>query len=60
MDDPRSKGYTVVAGMEFDSLDDMKYYDAECSAHGELKKKASSLGITEPPLAIYFQGQDSC
>lgn len=58
LDDPRSKGYTVVAEMEFASLDDMRYYDTECPAHGALKKKASTLGITEPPLATYFESEN--
>ncbi|KAM7209659.1 hypothetical protein V8F20_000062 [Naviculisporaceae sp. PSN 640] len=57
-EDPRSKGYTVVAETEFSSLEDMKYYDTECAAHGALKKKASTLGITEPPLIIYFENQN--
>ncbi|KAK3330519.1 hypothetical protein B0H66DRAFT_66029 [Apodospora peruviana] len=57
IDDPRSKGYTVVASTEFASLDDMKYYDAECAAHAALKKKASTLGVAEPPLAIFFESQ---
>ncbi|KAK0628573.1 hypothetical protein B0T17DRAFT_614473 [Bombardia bombarda] len=53
-DDPRSKGYTVVTHCEFASLDDMKYYDQECPAHLAIKKAAPGLGLTEPPLAVYF------
>ncbi|KAM7191007.1 hypothetical protein V8F33_009124 [Rhypophila sp. PSN 637] len=56
--DPRSKEYTVVAQAEFSSLDDMRYYDNECPAHGALKKQASTMGITEPPLTTYFESQN--
>ncbi|KAK4453399.1 hypothetical protein QBC34DRAFT_422079 [Podospora aff. communis PSN243] len=52
--DPRSKGYTVVAEMQFASLDDMNYYDNECKAHTNLKKGAMGLGVTEPPLVVYY------
>lgn len=58
LEDPRSKGYTVVAEAEFSSLDDMRFYDDECAAHGALKKKAAALGLTEPPLTIYFESQN--
>ncbi|KAK3939459.1 hypothetical protein QBC46DRAFT_387985 [Diplogelasinospora grovesii] len=57
LEDVRSKGYTVVAKTEFATLDDMKYYDTECAAHAELKKKAARLGATEPPLAVCFEGR---
>jgi hypothetical protein len=33
-EDPRSQGYTLVSKTEFASMDDMKYYDNECPAHG--------------------------
>ncbi|KAK4466700.1 hypothetical protein QBC42DRAFT_166097 [Cladorrhinum samala] len=55
-DDQRSKGYTVVAYTRFASLDDMKYYDDECPAHAALKKKGATLGVSEPPLIVYFEG----
>jgi len=57
MDDPRAKGYTVVAQAEFATLDDMRYYDTECAAHAALKKVAGTLGLAEPPLAVYFEQQ---
>ncbi|KAK3365146.1 hypothetical protein B0T24DRAFT_598450 [Lasiosphaeria ovina] len=56
-DDPRSKGYTVVAHTAFASIDDMNYYDSECAAHKTLKKAGASLGVAEPPLVVYFEGQ---
>ncbi|KAK5660692.1 hypothetical protein OQA88_12056 [Cercophora sp. LCS_1] len=52
--DPRSKGYTVVAETEFANHDDMKYYDTECPAHLVLKKASRGLGATEPPLTVYY------
>ncbi|KAK0633157.1 hypothetical protein B0T14DRAFT_417587 [Immersiella caudata] len=54
VNDPRSKGYTVVAETQFSSLDDMNYYDTECAAHTNLKKGARGLGVTEPPLVVYY------
>ncbi|KAK0655843.1 hypothetical protein B0T16DRAFT_451475 [Cercophora newfieldiana] len=54
VNDPRSKGYTVVAETQFSNLDDMKYYDTECAAHTSLKMGARSLGVTEPPLVVYY------
>ncbi|EON98758.1 putative stress responsive a b barrel domain-containing protein [Phaeoacremonium minimum UCRPA7] len=56
MDDPRTKGYTIVAKTEFWSLEDLQYYDKECEAHAALKKTAATLGLAEPPLTVYFEG----
>ncbi|KAK0729934.1 hypothetical protein B0H67DRAFT_547990 [Lasiosphaeris hirsuta] len=53
--DPRCRGYTVVAQTGFASLDDMKYYDTECPAHAIVKKTAGSLGLSEPPLVVYYE-----
>ncbi|CAG8950064.1 hypothetical protein HYFRA_00008296 [Hymenoscyphus fraxineus] len=53
--DQRSQGYTVVAILEFASLEDMKYYDEECEAHKVLKGKAGGLGLEGPPLSVYFE-----
>ncbi|KAK4192533.1 hypothetical protein QBC35DRAFT_528221 [Podospora australis] len=55
--DERNKGYTVVAYMRFASLEDMEYYDDECAAHAALKKAGGSLGVAEPPLVVYFEGE---
>ncbi|KAL1851016.1 hypothetical protein Daus18300_012685 [Diaporthe australafricana] len=52
-DDPRSKGYTIVAQSSFYSLDDMKYYDETDPSHQELKKTAKEAGLAEPPLTVY-------
>ncbi|CAM1502263.1 Fc.00g042470.m01.CDS01 [Cosmosporella sp. VM-42] len=52
--DPRSQGYTLVSKTEFASLEDMKYYDEDCRAHGELKsfiKEVTCEGI----LTVYFK-----
>ncbi|KAJ0123104.1 hypothetical protein N8I77_010180 [Diaporthe amygdali] len=54
-DDPRSKGYTVVAQSSFYSLDDMKYYDDADVSHQELKKTAREAGLSEPPLTVYVE-----
>ncbi|TFB00690.1 hypothetical protein CCMA1212_007131 [Trichoderma ghanense] len=54
--DQRSQGYTFVAKSEFASLDDMKFYDAECPAHQALKKTALTLGV-EGVLTVYFKPQ---
>lgn len=55
--DDRSRGYTVVSKTEFLTLEDMKYYDTECAAHAALKTTAASLGLSEKPLIVYFEGQ---
>ncbi|KAH8758912.1 amino acid permease-domain-containing protein [Diaporthe sp. PMI_573] len=54
-DDPRSKGYTIVAQSSFYNLDDMKYYDEADASHQELKKTARELGLSEPPLTVYAE-----
>ncbi|KKY33887.1 putative stress responsive a b barrel domain-containing protein [Diaporthe ampelina] len=54
-DDPRSKGYTIVAQSSFYSLDDMKYYDEADPSHQELKKTAREAGLAEPPLTVYVE-----
>ena len=51
-DDPRSQGYTIVSKSEFASLDDMKYYDADCEAHASVKKHIMSAGC-EGVLTVY-------
>ncbi|EHA46391.1 hypothetical protein MCOR27_006718 [Pyricularia oryzae] len=55
-DDARAQGYTIVAKSEFASEEDMKYYDTECQAHGELKKTAHGLTLADKPLTVYFSG----
>lgn len=56
LEDDRSKGYTVVAKSEFETLEDMRFYDRECSAHAALRKTAATLGLAEPPTSAYFEG----
>ena len=47
----------MVAHTTFNNIEDMGYFDNECAAHAAVKKTAASLGMTEPPLAVYFEGQ---
>lgn len=54
--DQRSQGYTFVAKSEFASLEDLKYYDDECTAHQALKKVAMTLGV-EGIMTVYFKPQ---
>lgn len=52
-DDARNQGYTLAAISVFASVEDMKYYDDECTAHGELKKVAKTLH--QGAMMVYFQ-----
>lgn len=54
--DPRSQGYTVVSKTEFANMEDLKYYDDECSAHQELKVVAKTLEIGGI-MTVYFKPQ---
>lgn len=53
-DEPRAKGYTVVAHQQFRSMEDMKFYDGECGAHTGVKRKSKGLGVQEMPLVVYY------
>jgi hypothetical protein len=54
IEDPaRSKGYTVIGTTEFNSLEDMRFYDEECEGHAALKARARELGLEEPPLVAW-------
>jgi len=33
----------------------MKFYDVGCAAHDVLRVAAKDLGITGPPLTIYYE-----
>lgn len=46
----------MVAKSEFETLEDMRFYDRECSAHAALRKTAATLGLAEPPTSAYFEG----
>lgn len=48
-----------MAHTSFANLDDMRFYDDECPAHARLKKTAAGLGLTEPPLVVYLEGEPS-
>ncbi|KAF3940841.1 hypothetical protein ABW19_dt0205655 [Dactylella cylindrospora] len=52
-DDPRRKGYTICAISVFESIEDMQYYDTECSAHKSLKSVA--IGKFEDIMTIYME-----
>ncbi|GKT50758.1 uncharacterized protein ColSpa_10939 [Colletotrichum spaethianum] len=56
-DDPRTQGFTVVAKTEFASLDDMKYYDDECAAHGALKAFVKEKLTVGGVMSVYFEPQ---
>ncbi|VUC29088.1 unnamed protein product [Clonostachys rosea] len=51
-DDARNQGYTLAALSVFESEEDMKFYDNECSAHGDLKKVAKTLH--QGAMMVYF------
>ncbi|KAK6535811.1 hypothetical protein TWF281_000061 [Arthrobotrys megalospora] len=52
-DDPRSKGFNLFAITIFASLEDMNFYDTECSAHKALK--AVAAGKIEDILTVYTE-----
>jgi hypothetical protein len=53
-DDPRNKGYTLVARTVFESKEDMDFYDNECGAHGEIKAVLKGKVVDGPPLVVYM------
>lgn len=55
-EDPRSQGYTLVSKTEFASMEDMKYYDTECPAHGEVKSLIKTLTV-DGLMTVYFKAQ---
>ncbi|WQF83251.1 Putative stress responsive alpha-beta barrel [Colletotrichum destructivum] len=57
IDDPRSQGYTVVCKTEFASLDDMRYYDDECAAHGAIKVFVKENVNVTGIMSVYFEPQ---
>jgi hypothetical protein len=52
-DDPRSRGFNFVCKTEFATLDDLRYYDNECAAHGQIKTLAKELEL-EGVMTVYF------
>ncbi|WYZ39125.1 hypothetical protein EsH8_III_001039 [Colletotrichum jinshuiense] len=55
IDDPRSQGFTLVAKTEFASLEDMRYYDDECAAHGALKVFVKEKLTVGGVMSVYFE-----
>ncbi|EXF85012.1 stress responsive A/B Barrel domain-containing protein [Colletotrichum fioriniae PJ7] len=55
VDDPRAQGFTIVAKTEFASLEDMKYYDDECAAHGVLKSFVKGNLTVGGVMSVYFK-----
>lgn len=55
VDDTRNQGYTLAAMSTFASVEDMHYYDNECSAHAELKSLAKSLH--KGAMMVFFQNE---
>ncbi|OPB40750.1 hypothetical protein A0O28_0008310 [Trichoderma guizhouense] len=53
--DQRAQGFTVAAHSEFNSLDDMVYYDNECVAHAELKAFAKT--VHQGVMMVYYENQ---
>ena len=52
--DPRSQGYTLVSKTEFANMEDMKYYDEGCAAHGVIKSLVRTLTV-EGIMTVYFK-----
>ncbi|KAL6858124.1 hypothetical protein ACO1O0_005576 [Amphichorda felina] len=55
-DDPRSQGYTLVSKSEFASMEDMRYFENECPAHGEVRSLIKALTV-DGILTVYFKAQ---
>ncbi len=55
-EDPRSQGYTLVSKTEFANLEDMKYYDEGCPAHGAVKAFIKTLTV-DGIMTVYFKAQ---
>jgi len=53
-EDQRSQGYTLAVQTEFSSLDDMKFYDEDCSAHQSLKGVVKTLQC-DGAMTVYFE-----
>ncbi|KAF4457980.1 stress responsive A B barrel domain [Fusarium albosuccineum] len=53
---PRTEGYTFVNKTEFASMDDMRYYESDCPAHGEVKKVLGEITI-DGMMTVFFKPQ---
>lgn len=52
-DDPRNKGYTMVARTVFNSKEDFDYYDTQCETHNNIKAFLKTV-LSEPPLMVFM------
>ena len=52
-DDARNQGYTLAIISTFASVEDMKYYDNDCTAHADLKSVAKTMH--QGVMMVYFQ-----
>lgn len=53
---PRTEGYTFVNKTEFASMEDMRYYESECPAHGDVKKVLGEITI-DGMMTVFFKPQ---
>ncbi|KAI6780499.1 uncharacterized protein J7T54_000138 [Emericellopsis cladophorae] len=53
---PRTQGYTFVSKTEFASMDDMKFYESECPAHGAVKGLLEELKV-DGIMTVFFKPQ---
>lgn len=53
LEDVRAQGYTLAVKTEFANLEDMRYYDEECTAHKALKTVA--VNKVEGVLTVCFE-----
>ena len=51
--DQRAKGWNLAVKSTYDSLEDMEYYDKECTAHAELKRVTAPT--REESLVVFYE-----
>lgn len=52
-EDQRRQGYTLAVISEFESEEDMAYYDSGCEAHAKLKTVAKDMH--QGVMMVYFE-----
>ncbi|KAI1961460.1 hypothetical protein LOZ58_003316 [Ophidiomyces ophidiicola] len=52
-EDQRRQGYTLAVVSQYDTVEDMNYYDNECQAHVNLKSTAKDLH--QGVMVVYFE-----
>ncbi|KAI2293176.1 hypothetical protein LOZ03_002311 [Ophidiomyces ophidiicola] len=52
-EDQRRQGYTLAVVSQYDTVEDMNYYDNECQAHVNLKSAAKDLH--QGVMVVYFE-----